>query len=587
MESGFGELVWIYKPIDIIIQLKTPKLKMLIKRTEAFNAFDNKQWKKAIEGFSAIIDSLPFAPLETFLNDTGVRHSLAPIFCSRGEANFQVGNILEALDDVHTGIGLLVVPSSYPHEKQYDFGLRARYFNARRLLSMIYQKIGNINSFCQQATICYGIAIKDDMDMKNEVKEIVKNAMSLVPMEKPFYLKNFKYQSSLFTKTTTKRKVDTTDRFMVSHCSLLWKGIIYIFGGRDVNGVSTNRVLKINLKEKNTTDITSKSIVKPGKFHSASMVSYGGIFYLFGGIYMTSPEHWFYSFDPNTEQWNIQEIDTTSRKPPCIAQHTSIIYRDQMIVYGGSNKNKICGEIFSFDFITKTWRLDFVYKRNPLYPFPRKLHQAWILDDKMFIFSGICSRKLIDNNSEANDYNFDDMIWYWSFEKKKWNKYHFLAGNQPSVRADFGSVVINGNVYILGGYGHVSSYNPKNDVISHVNLFNDAFELSRVETLNGIQTLEQGETRMRWKQLYFEKYPQFSKGHSMVTDGKNIYVTGGHNYKGIVDYVFEIKFDKKCENCAKTNEKMKQCGRCNTVYYCNSKCQQENWKMHKPNCLEK
>ena len=41
---------------------------------------------------------------------------------------------------------------------------------------------------------------------------------------------------------------------------------------------------------------------------------------------------------------------------------------------------------------------------------------------------------------------------------------------------------------------------------------------------------------------------------------------------------------KKCNNCQKTNSNLLACGRCKSVYYCNSTCQNADWSTHKSVC---
>jgi ankyrin repeat protein len=43
---------------------------------------------------------------------------------------------------------------------------------------------------------------------------------------------------------------------------------------------------------------------------------------------------------------------------------------------------------------------------------------------------------------------------------------------------------------------------------------------------------------------------------------------------------------RRCEQCGTTTtgQKMKKCGACKTVYYCNRECQTANWPLHKQVC---
>ena len=41
----------------------------------------------------------------------------------------------------------------------------------------------------------------------------------------------------------------------------------------------------------------------------------------------------------------------------------------------------------------------------------------------------------------------------------------------------------------------------------------------------------------------------------------------------------------KCHKCNKPAEKMSKCSKCKKVRYCSKKCQQDDWKEHKKNCI--
>ena len=41
----------------------------------------------------------------------------------------------------------------------------------------------------------------------------------------------------------------------------------------------------------------------------------------------------------------------------------------------------------------------------------------------------------------------------------------------------------------------------------------------------------------------------------------------------------------KCSACWGWPRKLRQCGRCELVSYCDKRCQEWDWRKHKPNCL--
>jgi len=43
--------------------------------------------------------------------------------------------------------------------------------------------------------------------------------------------------------------------------------------------------------------------------------------------------------------------------------------------------------------------------------------------------------------------------------------------------------------------------------------------------------------------------------------------------------------DPECANCGEQSAANKRCGRCFSIYYCQSTCQKQDWKLHKPKCI--
>ena len=40
----------------------------------------------------------------------------------------------------------------------------------------------------------------------------------------------------------------------------------------------------------------------------------------------------------------------------------------------------------------------------------------------------------------------------------------------------------------------------------------------------------------------------------------------------------------RCAQCSKVGMNLKCCNRCRSVFYCNAKCQEKNWKNHQKVC---
>lgn len=398
-------------------------------------------------------------------------------------------------------------------------------------------------------------------------------------------LLDIKYDDTISIKSNIKMLgCGIGDNFTKHSYSVEHNGNIYIFGGERDDGKITNRMLKFSIFDQTISNIKYTKETPATKL--GSMVAYKGRFYLFGGIHQEIVKSWFHCFDPLTNSW--EEINCHSKMPHLIHSHTAVVYKDEMIIYGGIRKNKICGDIYGYNFIKKSWRVLYDHRMQLYTPGARKLHQSWVVNDRMYVFSGVCPRDYFGDDGGAVDYNYDD-LWYFSFITEKWKKSYFVGGNQPSCRLDFGVVVMDKRAYVMGGYGYLRVNDTKNS--NEVIFYNDAFEFGPRK--HARETLEcettPGVLQYSWRQSFYSKtVPDFIAGHTMVTHNSKIYIIGGFNTSGAQETIYEVSFtEKKCGNCNLVQTKMKKCGKCQETFYCSAKCQADDWKKHVKTCQEK
>jgi N-acetylneuraminic acid mutarotase len=64
----------------------------------------------------------------------------------------------------------------------------------------------------------------------------------------------------------------------------------------------------------------------------------------------------FWSFDPESLKWTL--IPQSENAPPGLHGHTAVLYDNQMIIFGGKDKDsKYFDESWSFDFLSNKWTI--------------------------------------------------------------------------------------------------------------------------------------------------------------------------------------------------------------------------------------
>ena len=111
-----------------------------------------QDYKGAIEVFNKCIAEFKQNSVDN-LQNLFKRNFLANIFSNRAATNYNLDRLLDALDDIHISLGLLVFPSSFPWDKKFNSELTAVYSTNIKRLSMIYLQIGNFTSHYQQSVV--------------------------------------------------------------------------------------------------------------------------------------------------------------------------------------------------------------------------------------------------------------------------------------------------------------------------------------------------------------------------------------------------------------------------------------------------
>ena len=129
--------------------------------------------------------------------------------------------------------------------------------------------------------------------------------------------------------------------------------------------------------------------------------------------------------------------------------HSVIIYKNQMIIFGGRHSQRSLSNIYSLDFTSLTWlKIEQIGNSPPA----RDSHSAINYNNEMIIFGGSGS------GNKLND------IWSFNFNDKRWNKVETI-GDKPCARDGHLCSVIDNNYMMI-----YSGLNSNDEVISSTNL---------------------------------------------------------------------------------------------------------------------
>lgn len=152
-------------------------------------------------------------------------------------------------------------------------------------------------------------------------------------------------------------------------------------------------------------------------------------------------------------EWN--ELKFTGDTPSVRSNHSSVIYKNQMILFGGESSKGYLNDCWSLNLENYTWK-SLSFDKSITIPTPRASHSCCIHGHQMFIFGGI---NRIPNN-ELFVLDLDTLIWQ-----------RVLTTNSPIKRYGADLIVQSGTLILTGGY--VEKDSPLNDV--HALVFQENF----------------------------------------------------------------------------------------------------------------
>jgi len=134
------------------------------------------------------------------------------------------------------------------------------------------------------------------------------------------------------------------------------RGCMYVFSGQSGLQI-TNTLFEFNFEERTWRKISSHDLMRgsiPTRRYGHTMVHHDRFLYVFGGAADTALPNDLYSFDLDSQVWNLVIPAPDSQCPSGRLFHAAAVINDFMWIFGGTiesgGMNIRSGDIYSFQF---------------------------------------------------------------------------------------------------------------------------------------------------------------------------------------------------------------------------------------------
>jgi len=235
------------------------------------------------------------------------------------------------------------------------------------------------------------------------------------------------------------------------HIAVCYGNAFYVQGGfdgrsrvSDVSSSTTERIwesplllitnISVQMHEFDFTTMAWRQVHQdrpPTARHSHSCVIHNDSLYIcfgYDGSYKNDVHE--YSFA--THRWNA--VSTVGRRPRARYRATTVLYQDDMIVYGGHDGVRHLNDVHALNVVTQTWTM--LDMAGPA-PVPRDSHVSVLYQDSMYVFAG-------SSGAAMNDF------YELHLPSATWKA--VTSAHPPRHRFCHVGVVHDGSFYCFGGY---------------------------------------------------------------------------------------------------------------------------------------
>jgi Galactose oxidase, central domain/Kelch motif len=191
------------------------------------------------------------------------------------------------------------------------------------------------------------------------------------------------------------------------HSAVIKDDNMYLFGGSN-GSEEFNRTLVVNLNTLSLRTILpdNNNIPPPLDSHTSNLYEDGTAAWIvvYGGFSIGERSSKVYTLNLATEKWKLAQ---TSKGPEARSNHSSVIYKDHLYIFGGTNEEgEKLADLWKLDLRTYHW--EEIHSRGDV-PSGRSGHSSSVYRDLMIVFGG-----MKDITKETNDmysYDFNNNTW--------------------------------------------------------------------------------------------------------------------------------------------------------------------------------
>jgi len=167
------------------------------------------------------------------------------------------------------------------------------------------------------------------------------------------------------------------------------------------------------------------------------MIKYQNKLYLMGGTsegWEMKNDMWEYNIKDNI--WNL--VETKGESPPCVKDHSAILFHNEIFFYGGKNGKQVFNEIWIYNIDNHEWKKP---PPNQLIPPGRFGHGAILYNEKMYIFAGSA-----DESTPLGD------MWEYKIQSNEWKEVTPKTEVAPSARNYLTASLYRNQMIIFAGF---------------------------------------------------------------------------------------------------------------------------------------
>lgn len=230
------------------------------------------------------------------------------------------------------------------------------------------------------------------------------------------------------------------------HTATLIQGRVLVWGGRGQTQLCDGSAFLLDWQKREWSEVTVTGTAPASRFQHIAC-AFGSKLYIFGGHdgrKICFHDLHTLDLDASTATGRWEQIKLAGEVPKLSGASSGVVWKNRLVVFGGSNSREFSNDVFVFVPETATWAR---VEATGCVPPGRAAHTACVVNDRVFLFGGS------NGNMRLNDLHVLDLtengdgVW-----TATWARFP-LIGDVPEGRS-LQSMVVDrdGNMYLYGGW---------------------------------------------------------------------------------------------------------------------------------------